>query len=191
MECQMNEENNPWQINGKKEIYDNPWINVTEYDVLNPNGGKGIYGKVHFKNIAIGILPLDEDDNTWLVGQYRFVLNQYSWEIPEGGCPFGEEPLAAAKRELLEETGLEAAHWQELLQMYLSNSVSDELAIVYVATQLTQQTASPEETEQLAVKKMPFSKVAQMVDDGSIKDALTVAAVQKLQLMKLQAVNIK
>ncbi|MEP6682971.1 MAG: NUDIX hydrolase, partial [Parafilimonas sp.] len=104
----MNEENNPWQVLHQKEIYDNPWIHVTEYDVLNPSGNKGIYGKVHFKNVAIGIVPLDENMNTYLVGQYRFTINEYSWEIPEGGA-LNEEPLAAAQRELLEETGLKAA----------------------------------------------------------------------------------
>src|SRR6476661_7194004 len=107
----MNEKSNPWKILGEKNIYDNKWINVTEYDVINPSGGKGIYGKVHFKNLAIGIVPLDEEFNTYLVGQYRFPLNQYSWEVPEGGGLLGDDPLSAAERELLEETGLKAAYW--------------------------------------------------------------------------------
>src|ERR1700757_758785 len=98
---------NPWTILGEKKVYDNKWIGITEYDVINPNGGKGIYGKVHFKNLAIGILPLDEELNTWLVGQYRFTLNAFSWEIPEGGGA-AEDPLGSASRELLEETGLVA-----------------------------------------------------------------------------------
>src|ERR1044072_4006053 len=107
----MMEETNPWKTVKSKEVYDNPWIKLTEYDVINPAGGKGIYGKVHFKNTAIGIVPLDEDLNTYLVGQYRFTINEYSWQIPEGGGTENEEPLAAAQRELLEETGLKAEHW--------------------------------------------------------------------------------
>src|ERR1700760_2874642 len=105
---------NPWQITSSEEIYDNPWINVTEYQVINPSGNPGIYGKVHFKNRAIGIVPLDDEMNTYLVGQYRFVLGAYSWEIPEGGAPLGSDPLDTAKRELLEETGLKASKWTKL-----------------------------------------------------------------------------
>ena len=131
----MEAEKNPWQILSEKNIYDNNWINVTEYDVINPNGGKGIYGKVHFKNIAIGVVPLDEEYNTYLVGQYRFTIDQYSWEIPEGGC-LNESPLDAAKRELLEETGLKANNWQQIIEMYLSNSVTDEHCFVFVAKEL-------------------------------------------------------
>lgn len=174
---------NPWKINSSKEVYDNKWINVTEYDVVNPSGGRGIYGKVHFKNIAIGVIVLDEEQNTYLVGQYRFVLNQYSWEMPEGGGPEGTSHLEAAKRELLEETGLVADNWQEILRMHLSNSVSDELAVLFLATGLKQETACPEETEQLVVKKLPFADVYQMVMDGKITDAMTVAAVMKVKLM--------
>src|ERR1700749_713022 len=116
-------EHNPWQITGEKDVYDNPWINLTEYQVLNPSGKPGIYGKGHFKNIAIGILPLDDELNTYLVGQFRFAPDEYSWEMPEGGGPLGIDPLASAKRELLEETGLVAGEWIEIQRMHLSNSV--------------------------------------------------------------------
>lgn len=176
---------NPWIVKGEKAIYDNAWINVTEYDVINPSGGKGIYGKVHFKNTAIGVIALDEEQNIWLVGQYRFVLNEYSWEIPEGGCPEGEDYLTAAKRELLEETGLVAQSWRQLMKLHLSNSVTDELAFVFLATQLEQKTASPEETEELMVKKMPFEEVVKMVEQGEITDAISVAAIQRVQLLLL------
>ncbi|RYZ97722.1 MAG: NUDIX hydrolase [Sphingobacteriaceae bacterium] len=170
-------EENPWQIISQQEEYDNPWINVTEYQVINPSGNPGIYGKVHFKNIAIGIIPLDADMNTYLVGQYRFPLNQYSWEIPEGGGPIGTDPLESAKRELLEETGLKAGEWTELLRMHLSNSVSDELSIIYLARNLEQHQAQPEETEQLIVKKIPFEEAYQMVVNGEITDSMSVGGI--------------
>lgn len=179
-------EQNPWKIRGQKEVYDNPWIQVTEFDVINPAGGNGIYGKVHFKNTAIGILVLDEAMNTCLVGQFRFPLEAYSWEIPEGGGQIGTDPLEAAKRELLEETGLMAENWSPLLEMHLSNSVSDELAIIYLATGLSQHDAAPEETEDLQVKKIPFEKAYEMVQQGVITDAMSVAAILKIQLMILE-----
>ncbi len=179
----MEAEQNPWKITGEKNVYDNNWINVTHYDVINPSGGKGIYGKVHFKNHAIAIVPIDTEGNVYLVGQYRFTVDEYSWELPEGGCPVNTDPLDTAKRELLEETGLIAQEWTEIMQMHLSNSVCDELAYVYLARQLQQGMAEPEETEQLQVKKLPFEEVYKMVMDGSIKDALTIAAVLKVKLL--------
>ena len=176
-------EENPWQITSEKNIYDNPWINLTEYQVINPSGNPGIYGKVHFKNLAVGVLPLDDELNTWLVGQYRFPLEQYSWEMPEGGGLIGIDPIESAKRELLEETGLKASKWTELQRLHLSNSVSDELSIIYLAQGLTQFEAEPEDTEQLIIKKLPFNEVYQMVCDGKITDSMTVAAVLKVRLL--------
>ncbi len=179
-------EENPWKITSEKNVYDNPWINVTEYQVINPSGNPGIYGKVHYKNVAIGVLPLDDDMNTYLVGQYRFALGQYSWEMPEGGGPEGTDPLDSAKRELLEETGLKAQNWTELQRLHLSNSVSDELSILYLARDLQQFEAEPEDTEQLIIKKIPFGEVYQMVCDGEITDAMTVAAVLKVRLLLIE-----
>lgn len=177
---------NPWRIISAKPIYDNKWISVTEYDVINPNGGKGIYGKVHFKNAAIGILPLDDELNTYLVGQFRFALDQYSWEIPEGGGPLEQDILQSAKRELLEETGLEAAEWTKLMEFHLSNSVSDELGHIFLARNLTQRQAQPEETEDLAVKKIPFEEAYRMVENGTITDSMAVAAILKVKIMLLE-----
>jgi ADP-ribose pyrophosphatase len=179
-------EDNPWQITSEKNVYDNPWINLTEYQVINPSGNPGIYGKVHFKNVAIGVLPLDENFNTYLVGQYRFPLQQYSWEMPEGGGPLGTDPLDSAKRELLEETGLKAKSWTALVRIHLSNSVSDELSIIYLARGLEQHEAEPEETEQLIIKKIPFEEMYRMVCEGQITDAMTVAAVLKVRLLLIE-----
>jgi ADP-ribose pyrophosphatase len=179
-------EENPWQITAEKNVYDNNWINLTEYQIINPSGNPGIYGKIHFKNVAIGVLPLDNDLNTYLVGQYRFALNQYSWELPEGGGPVGTDPLASAKRELLEETGLKANTWTVLQRMHLSNSVSDELSIIYIARNLEQFEAEPEDTEQLQVRKMPFEDVYQMVCNNQITDSITVTAVLKVKLLLLE-----
>lgn len=179
-------EDNPWQIISEKGIYDNPWIGITEFQVINPSGNPGIYGKVHYKGFAIGILPLDDDMNTYLVGQYRFTIDQYSWEMPEGGGALDVDPLESAKRELLEETGLKATHWTEIQRMHLSNSVSDELSIIYIARGLQQFEAEPEDTEQLIIKKVPFEEVYRMVNNGEITDSLTVAAVLKVRLMQVE-----
>ncbi|MET4083284.1 ADP-ribose pyrophosphatase [Pedobacter sp. UYP30] len=176
-------EKNPWQTLSSKKKYDNNWISLTEHQVVNPSGGNGIYGVVHFKNIAIGILPIDRDRNTWLVGQFRYATNTYSWEIPEGGGPFNEQPLESAKRELLEETGLSAKNYQEILRMHLSNSVSDELCIVYLARDLIEGIAMPEETEQLQIKKLPFEEVYKMVLNGEITDSVSVAAILKAKVI--------
>lgn len=174
---------NPWQTLSGEEKYDNPWINVTEYQVINPAGTPGIYGKVHFKNIAVGIVPLDEDYNTYIVGQYRYVLEAYSWEIPEGGSPAGTPPIDGAKRELLEETGLKAEKWTPAIRLHTSNSVTDELALVYIAQELSQHEAQPEETEDLQIKRLPFKEVYNMVTSGQITDAFSVCAIFKVNQM--------
>jgi 8-oxo-dGTP pyrophosphatase MutT (NUDIX family) len=179
----MNETHNPWTVLNERIVYDNKWIGLTEYDVLNPSGGKGIYGKIRFKNLAIGILPLDEKGNTWLVGQYRFTLDAYSWEIPEGGGDPALPPVESARRELLEETGLVAAEWLPLMEMHLSNSVSDERAYMFLARGLEQREAEPEETEQLVVRKLPFEEAYRMVERGEITDSMSVASILKVKLM--------
>ena len=168
----------PWTTLSGQEKYDNPWINVTEYQVMNPGRTHGIYGKVHFKNKAIGIVALDDQMNTWLVGQHRYVLNEWSWEIPEGGGPLSIDPLESAKRELLEETGLSAMRWQQLLRVHLSNSVSDEEGFVFLAQELTIGDHSPEDTEaDMKVWKLPFTKALEMVEQGKITDSLSVMGV--------------
>jgi ADP-ribose pyrophosphatase len=176
----------PWTTLNSKFVYDNPWISLTEHDVINPSGGKGIYGIVHFKNLAIGIIALDEDMNTYLVKQFRYPLNQYTWEIPEGGGELGVPAIESAQRELLEETGLKAKEWTLIQEMDLSNSVSDEHCILFLAKGLSQHESSPEETEDITVKKLPFEEAYQMVVAGEITDSLTVAAIFKIKLLILE-----
>jgi 8-oxo-dGTP pyrophosphatase MutT (NUDIX family) len=170
-------EENPWQTLEVRQVYDNPWIQVNHHTVLNPSGKEGIYGVVSFKNLAIGVVAVDENLNTFLVGQYRYTLKQYSWEIPEGGGPFGEEPLATAQRELLEETGLTATNWSLLTPIHTSNSVTDEAGFVFLATGLVQGESDPEETEDLRVWKLPLSEAIAMVENGRITDSLSIAGL--------------
>lgn len=169
----------PWQTLRIDRIYDNPWIQVSHRQVINPSGGNGIYGVVHFKHIAIGIVPIDAAGFTWLVGQYRYPLQRYSWEIPEGGGLWSVPPLDSAKRELLEETGIVAQIWTPLLEMHLSNSVTDEYSIAFIAQELELGPAQPEETEQLQIRRILFADAVQMVLQGEITDALSVAALLK------------
>lgn len=178
---------NPWQTVSKRIAYENPWIRVRHDEVIRPDGQPGIYGVVQYRNLAIGVLPIDEDGHTYLVGQYRYTLDLYSWEIPEGGCPEGEAPLAAAQRELLEETGLRAKTWRQLGTAHLSNSVSDEAAIFFLATELTQEEAQPEGTEILEVRRVPFAAALRMVQAGEITDSLSVMAILHYALLRADA----
>lgn len=171
---------NPWKTLSIKQVYDNPWIEVTHREVINPSGGPGIYGMVHFKNVAIGIVPIDEEGYTWLVGQYRYPLECYSWEIPEGGGPAGRPVIESAQIELLEETGIRARRWTPLLEMHVSNSVSDEYAIVYLAQELEFGAAQPEETELLQVRRLHLSEAVEMAMRGEITDSLSLAALLKV-----------
>lgn len=171
---------NPWKTLSSREIYSNPWISVVEHQVINPGGGEGIYGKVSFKHLAVGIIPIDDELHTWLVGQYRYTLNNYSWEIPEGGGHHDEEPIAAAKRELAEETGLTAGSWEFLLAIHTSNSVTDELGHIYLARDLKAGNPHPEESESdLKIWRLPLHDAVEMVMNGEITDSLSVAGLLK------------
>ena len=182
----MSEDHGPWKTLSTAIGYESPWIRVDHSDVLNPAGNPGTYSVVHYKNIAIGIVPIDEDGYTWLVGQYRYPLKEYSWEIPEGGGSLDVSPIESAKRELLEETGIQAEELKLISKMHLSNSTSDEVALIYVATGLSFHHAEPEETEDLQVKKVHLSAFFKMVESQEITDSLTVAAAYKLELMQLK-----
>jgi 8-oxo-dGTP pyrophosphatase MutT (NUDIX family) len=175
----------PWTRKTRRVAYENPWITIWHDEVTRPDGEPGIYGVVHFANLAVGVLALDEADRVLLVGQHRYALDEYSWEIPEGGVPLDETPLAGAQRELREETGMDAATWREIGRSHLSNSVSDELAVLFVATGLTAGVATPDGTEALDIRWLPFDEVLAMTLDGRITDALTVLIVQRVALERL------
>lgn len=179
------QERGPWKTLRIEERYSTPWISVSHHDVLDPSGAPGIYGVVHFKNLAVGIVPLDDELNTWIVGQYRYPIGTYSWEIPEGGGSRALPPIESAKRELREEVGIEAEQWTPILEMDLSNSASDEVAILYVAQGLTFFEPEPDHNEELAMRKLPFDELFHMVMRGEARDSLTVAAVMKVKLMLL------
>lgn len=176
-------EENPWITNSSEMVYESSWIKVTKHDVLNPAGNPATYSTVHFKGLAIGVLALDNELNTWLVGQWRYPVNEYSWEIPEGGGALDVEPVESAKRELKEETGIVAKNYKEIMRLHLSNSATDELAIVYVATGLSFENSEPEESEVLQLKKIPFNEAFNWVMEGKITDAITVAAILKTKIL--------
>jgi 8-oxo-dGTP pyrophosphatase MutT (NUDIX family) len=175
---------NPWQTLDTSVVYDNPWIQVTHRNVLNPNGNPGIYGVVHFKNIAIAIVPLDEEGYTWLVGQYRYTLESYSWEVPEGGGSFNDTPLLSAQRELHEETGIIAKTWLEIGEIHTSNSVTDERGLIFVAKDLSFGEANPEDTEQLEVRRVHLDEAVEMVLRGEITDGLAQVAILKAKMLR-------
>jgi ADP-ribose pyrophosphatase len=175
----------PWTRRTRRVAYENPWITIWHDEVIRPDGEAGIYGVVHFANLAVGVLALDEAGRVLLVGQHRYALDQYSWEIPEGGVPAGESALEGARRELREETGIEASDWIEMSHSHLSNSVSDEEAVIFLATGLTRGQASPDGTEALVPRWLPFDEVLAMTLDGRITDALTILAVHRAAIARL------
>lgn len=175
---------NPWQTLSISEVYDNPWIRVTAEDVIKPSGGPGVYGKVSFKNIACAIIPLAENGDTWLVGQYRYTLDLYSWEIPMGGVSKADDLLAGAQRELREETGLTATRWNRLLDSHVSNSITDEVGVVFVAEDLAEGEPEFDDTEDLQIRRLPFRDALNLAMDGEITDVLSLAGLLKLARVK-------
>jgi 8-oxo-dGTP pyrophosphatase MutT (NUDIX family) len=173
----------PWKTLSSALKYDNPWIRVDEHRVINPSGGEGIYGTVSFKNRAVAIVALFENGDTLLVGQFRYPLQEYHWELPMGGAPEGESILGCAQRELKEETGYSASDWQQVLALHLSNSITQEQGVTFIAKNLVEGKMALEETEDITLKRVPFDRVFQQVMSGEITDAMTVASVMKVRLL--------
>lgn len=172
----------PWKRHSRRVGYRNPWMSVWHDEVTRPDGAPGIYGVVHFANSAVGVVAIDDQDRVALVGQHRYAFDEFSWEIPEGGSPLAEDSLEGARRELVEETGVTARTWREIGRWQLSNSVTDEAAVAYLATELGYGEAQPEGSEELVVRWLPFEEVLHMIRDGRISDALTVLPMQALAL---------
>lgn len=180
---QSDPQENPWETTKSEVVFKSPWISVTRNEVIHPAGTSGEYSTVHFKNVAIGIVPMDDDRNIWIVGQFRYPLNRYSWEIVEGGGPLDAPLLESAQRELLEETGIVAEKWEMIQETHLSNSVTDEYGVIFVARDLSFHKANPEDSEQLQVKKIPFEDFYRMVEQGEVTDSLSVIAAYKLKVL--------
>jgi 8-oxo-dGTP pyrophosphatase MutT (NUDIX family) len=170
-----------WDIRTGRTVYDNPWINVREYQAVAPTGANALYGLVHMKNLALGVLPIDSDGSTLLVGQERFTFGRWSWELPEGGGRQDDPPLVSAQRELAEECGLRAAGWSELLRdVQLSNSVTDERAWAYLAWDLSPETGfAPDASEALEIMRVPFAEAVRMAVSGEINDAFSLVMLLK------------
>jgi 8-oxo-dGTP pyrophosphatase MutT (NUDIX family) len=172
----------PWRRRSRRVAYENDWISVLHDDVDRPDGSRGIYGVVHFANLAVGVVVLDDEDRVLLVGQHRYSLDSYSWEIPEGGVPPGESAIDGARRELREETGVEADGWRELVRLHLSNSISDEAGVVFAARASRHGAASPDPTEDLTARWVPFDAALTMMRMGEITDALSIIGLQAVAL---------
>lgn len=179
----------PWTRRSRRLVYENDWIAVHHDEVTRPDGEPGIYGVVHFRNLAVGVVAIDDVDRVLLVGQHRYTLDGYSWEIPEGGVPFDEDPLDGARRELREETGIEAADWRELGRLHLSNSITDEAGILFLAGGLTQGEAAPEGTEDLRIRWVPFGDALAMIDRGEILDAMSLLGLERVARLRRTAVR--
>jgi 8-oxo-dGTP pyrophosphatase MutT (NUDIX family) len=173
----LNEQHNPWVTVSRSEVYRNSWIAVSHRDVIRPDGNAGVYGVVEFRNRATAIVPIAPNGDTWLVGQYRYTIDTYSWEVPEGGVPHDEDLIEGARRELREETGIAAEVVTKINRSYLSNSVTNEEAFVFVATELSFGEPDPEGTEQLALRRVPFADALAMVDRGEITDGFSIIAL--------------
>ena len=172
----------PWRRRTRRVAYENPWITLDHDEVDRPDGSPGIYGVVQFANHAAGAVVLDDDDRIVLVGQHRYTLDAWSWEIPEGGVPAGETPLEGIQRELREETGVEATDWREIGRLHLSNSITDEAATLFAARAIRLGPAEPDPSEQLGTRWVPFEEALAMTLDGRITDAMSVAAIQRIAL---------
>jgi 8-oxo-dGTP pyrophosphatase MutT (NUDIX family) len=176
----------PWIRHSRRVAYENAWIRVFHDEVARPDGSPGVYGLVHMQNAAVGVVAIDADDRVVLVRQYRYTLDHDSWEIPEGGVPRDEPAIEGARRELREETGIEAATWRELCRVHVSNSVTDEVATLFLASELRAASQALEASEaDLIVEWLAFDTALEMTFDGRITDALSIIALQRVALHRM------
>lgn len=175
-----------WKRLARELIFENPWMAVYLDRVINPNGGENDYGSVHFKTAAVSVVPIDDTGSTWIVGQDRYTLGEYSWEVPMGGAPLDEDRTAAAHRELLEETGLRAARMTEIMKVHTSNSVTDETGYIFIAEDLTEGEAEPEETENITCRRLPLDEAVEMVRSGEITCAVSCLSLLRVHEMRLK-----
>lgn len=178
-------DDDPWTVISEKRVYENPWIAVEHREVLTPAGDPGVYGVVRFRKLAVGVVPIDEAGRVHLVGQWRVPLDEFSWEVPEGGAELGEAPEETARRELKEETGLAAGRLTPILSMALSNASTDERAIVFLATDLKAGPAAPEGTEKLSHRIVPFAQALHLAVTGALTDSMTVAGLLRAHHMAI------
>jgi 8-oxo-dGTP pyrophosphatase MutT (NUDIX family) len=169
----------PWRDLGHEIVHETPWMKVTEHRAIAPTGREAAYGVLRFQNIATGVLPVHPDGTVTLVGQARFARANYSWEMPEGGAPFGEDPLDAVKRELAEEAGLEAASWALALRVEVSNSITDEIGYTWIAWDLKPVPVNPDPTEIMTIVRVPFLSLLHEIERGAILDSFTVATAYR------------
>lgn len=178
---------NPWKTTSSRTVYQNNWISVREDEVIRPDGNPGIYGVI-FIRPSVGVLAINERDEVVLVGQWRYSVNRYSWELPRGGSHPGEETnmLEVARRELVEETGVKAARWEFLGTVDNGNGVAEDVQSLYLATGLTYAEMSLDPEEDITVKWMPFDEVVKMAMNGGITEVCSVAAIFKVALLRKQ-----
>ena len=169
----------PWRDLGYRVVHETDWLALTEHQAIAPSGREATYGVLRFKNIATGVLPVHPDGTVTLVGQARFARSNYSWEMPEGGAPSGEDPFEAAKRELAEEAGLAAGNWALALKVEVSNSITDEIGLTWIAWDLTPVPREPDPTEVFRVVRVPFTTLLQEIERGAILDSFTVATAYR------------
>lgn len=173
----MSDSSRHWRTLHSRTVHTSPWLDMLENAVITPGGNESRYSHVHFKNFGIAILPIAENGDTWIVGQYRYPIGQYTWEIPEGGGPVEKDPLASAKRELKEEAGIKAERWDLIQKAFMSDSATNEYAYSYMARDLDIGEPEPEEDEELELRRIPFEELFQMVLDGRVQDSLTIMTV--------------
>jgi 8-oxo-dGTP pyrophosphatase MutT (NUDIX family) len=173
---------NPWTRKTRTTVYANPWLDVHHDDVIRPDGTDGIYGVVHFHNRSVGVVALDDHGRVLMIGQFRYAIDRYSWEIPAGGAPAGEDPVDAAKRELKEETGYTAETMKLLVHAHMSNSVTDEEGYCFLAAGLSLGPACPESTERLDSRWLNLDETLRAISRGEITDALTIMGLHSAAL---------